>query len=246
MYEFFSKISSFLSGPFSNIANTNIAFLAALFLGFIGSVAPCQISANVAAITYFGNRHVQEKLSWMETAMYILGKIAVFSILGAFFWIFGQQISKDFIPFLAFSRKLLGPVILLMGLFLVGWVRLPFQIGTRFSASLRKISERVGGKRGAFLLGVAFSLGFCPTMFVLFFGSIMPLALQTTYGIILPSVFAVGTAMPFLLFAGLTVGFGLDRVMVKRTKRWGNWIQKLAGVFFILLGISDTLTFWTF
>jgi len=133
-----------------------------------------------------------------------------------------------------------------MGLFFIGWIRLPFQIGTRFSASLKKISERVGGKRGAFLLGIAFSLGFCPTMFVLFFGSVMPLALQSTYGVILPSVFAVGTAMPFLLFAGLTVGFGLDRVMVKRSKRWGNWIQKLAGVFFIFLGISDTLTFWTF
>lgn len=245
MYEFFSKISSFLSEPFSNAANTDIAFMAALFLGFIGSVAPCQISANVAAITYFGNRQFQEKLSWPETAMYILGKMAVFSILGAIFWLFGQQISKEFIPMFAFSRKLLGPLIILIGLFLLGWIRLPFQIGVRFSDSLKRLSERVGGKSGAFLLGTAFSLGFCPTMFVLFFGSVMPLAFQSSYGMILPLIFAVGTAMPFLLFAGLTFGFGLDRVMVKRTKRWGGWIQKLAGVFFILLGISDTLTYWT-
>ncbi len=94
-------------------------------------------------------------------------------------------------------------------------------------------------------MGIAFSLGFCPTMFVLFFGSLMPLALQSTYGVVLPSVFAIGTAMPFLLIAGFAVGFGLDRVIVKRAKRWGLWIQKLAGVLFIVLGISDTLTYWT-
>lgn len=94
-------------------------------------------------------------------------------------------------------------------------------------------------------MGIAFSLGFCPTMFVLFFGSLMPLALQSSYGIILPSVFAAGTAMPLLLFAGLTVGFGLDRVIVKRVKRWGLWIQRIAGLMFIILGISDTLTYWT-
>ncbi|CCQ93963.1 conserved membrane hypothetical protein [[Clostridium] ultunense Esp] len=245
MYEFFTKISNFLSGPFANAAHTDIAFLAALFLGIVGSVAPCQISANAAAIAYFGNRQVQAKLSWPETVMYLLGKMAVFSLFGALFWAFGRQISTDFIPLFSWSRKLLGPLLVVIGLFLLGWIRLPFQFVARFSSAIQRWSERKGGKSGAFFLGVAFSIGFCPTMFVLFFGSLMPLALQSSYGVLLPSVFAVGTAMPLLFIAGLTVGFGLDRVLVKRMKRWGGWIQKASGVFFILLGSSDTLTYWT-
>ncbi|CAM3551394.1 sulfite exporter TauE/SafE family protein [Marinicrinis lubricantis] len=245
MYSFFSKISAFLSEPFVNAANTDIAFLAALFLGFVGSVAPCQMSANVAAITYFGQRQAQARLSWPETFMYLLGKMIVFSIFGALFWFFGQKISTDMIPLYSFARKLLGPLLILIGLFLLGWIRLPFQLGARVAGFFEKLADRTGGRSGAFLMGIAFSLGFCPTMFVLFFGSLMPLALQSTYGVVLPSVFAIGTAMPFLLIAGLAVGFGLDRVIVKRAKRWGLWIQKLAGMLFIVLGISDTLTYWT-
>lgn len=246
MYSFFSKISSFLSEPFLGAAHSNIAFLAALFLGFVGSVAPCQISANVAAIVYFGNRQAQAKLSWSETVMYLLGKIVLFSLFGVLFWFFGQQISRDFIPLFASARKLLGPLLVVIGLFLLGRVRLPFQLGARFSSFMRNIADRIGGKGGAFLMGIAFSVGFCPTMFVLFFGSLMPLAMQTSYGGILPPVFAIGTAMPFLLLAALTVGFGFDRIMVKRAKRWGIRIQKIAGVLFVILGVSDTWTYWTF
>jgi cytochrome c-type biogenesis protein len=245
MYSFFSKISVLLSEPFVNAANTDIAMLAALFLGFVGSLAPCQISANVAAITYFGNRQFQERLSWGETTMYLLGKIVVFILLGTLFWLFGQQIAKEFIPFLAFARKILGPLLILIGFFLLGWITIPFQLSNRLSEMIRKRSDRMGGKSGAFLMGFAFSLGFCPTMYVLFFGTLMPLALQSSYGFILPPVFAAGTAMPFLLFAGLAVGFGLDRVMIKRTRRWGMWIQRLAGILLIIFGISDTMTYWS-
>lgn len=244
MYSLFSQISVFFSEPFVHAANTDVALIAALFLGFVGSVAPCQISANVAAITYFGNRQFQEKLSWVETSMYILGKIVVFIVLGMLFWFFGQQMAREFIPYLALARKVLGPLMILIGLFMLGWISIPFQWGSRLFDAIQKLSDRTKGKRGAFLLGVAFSLGFCPTMYVLFFGTLMPLTLQSSYGIVLPSIFAVGTAMPFLLFAGLTVGFGLDRVMIKRARRWGSRIQKLAGLLFIMFGIADTMTYW--
>lgn len=245
MYQFFSQISAWLGEPFGNAAySTNIALLSALFFGFVGSVAPCQISANIGAITYFGSRQAQARLSWSELGLYLAGKIAVFSVFGLLFWSFGQGISTGSIPLFVYARKFLGPLLIVMGLFLIGWIRMR-GVGYRISASLRNLSERIGGKWGAFLMGVAFSLGFCPTMFSLFFGGVMPMALKSSYGILLPPVFAVGTAMPLLLFAGLAVGFGLDRVMVKRARQWGTRIQRLAGALFILLGISDTLTYWT-
>ncbi|OME78731.1 hypothetical protein BK120_23655 [Paenibacillus sp. FSL A5-0031] len=246
MYSFFNEVSSFFSEPFRFASQSNIALLAALFLGIIGSVAPCQISANVAAITYFSNRHIQSRLSWQETAMYILGKVFLFSLLGMMFWLFGHQLSIEFIPLFSFSRKLLGPLLILFGIILLGGIRLTFNIGTRISSGLQKMADHIRGSAGAFLMGVAFSIGFCPTMFILFFGSLMPLALQTSYGIVLPSIFAFGTAMPYLLFTALAVGFGLDKAFVKRTKRWGGVIQKLTGSLFLVLGVSDTLTYWAF
>ncbi|UVI31150.1 urease accessory protein UreH domain-containing protein [Paenibacillus spongiae] len=245
MYAFLSELSSYLSEPFLGATESNIAFVAALFLGFVGAVAPCQISANAAAITYFGNRYVQFKQSWPEIAMYLLGKIVLFSLFGVLFWLFGQQLSRDFIPLFAFARKLLGPLLVIIGLFLLGWLRLPFQLGARVTGALHNAAGRAGGKVGAFVMGFAFSIGFCPTMFLLFFGSLMPLAMQSSYGSVLPSIFAIGTAMPFLLLAGFAAGLTLDRIIVKRVKQWGIRIQKLAGAALLLLGISDTVTYWT-
>lgn len=244
MYEFFSRISNIISGPLFNAAQTDIALIAALFLGFVGSVAPCQISANAAATMYFGNRHVQARFRWLELSAYLAGKIVVFSGLGALFYVFGREISTDFIPLFSASRKLLGPLLIVIALFMLGLIRIPVSIGTRFSSWLQRRSKRMGGTNGAFMLGAAFSIGFCPTMFVLFFGSLMPLTMSAPYGFVLPPIFAVGTAMPFLLFVGLAVDFGLDEKMVGKTKRWGRIVQRAAGVLLLLLGISDTITYW--
>jgi cytochrome c-type biogenesis protein len=244
MYEFFSKISNLISGPLFNAAQTDIAILAALFLGFVGSVAPCQISANAAATMYFGNRQVQAQFRWAEIVLYLLGKVLVFSGFGILFYLFGREISTDFIPLFSWSRKLLGPLLILIGLFMLGFIRVPISLGTRLSDWLQRRSKRLGGKSGALLLGAAFSLGFCPTMFVLFYGSLMPLSMSAPYGFVLPPIFAVGTAMPFLLFAGLAVGFGLDQKMIRKTKRWGRLVQRFTGILFLVLGIADTATYW--
>lgn len=232
MYSFFSEISSWLSGPFSNIAiNSNIAFLAALFFGFAGSVAPCQLTANLGSITYFGNKYVHEKLAGMEFFLYLIGKMAVYSVFGFLFWVFGQSISVDSIPVFVYARKLIGPLFIFIGLFFLGWIQFRLSLGFRISAAVKRMSERAGGKAGAFLMGAAFSLGFCPTMLLLFFGWMMPVAMKSTYGAILPSVFAVGTAFPLLLFFGLVIGFSLDRTIIKNVRKWGSYIYKISGFF---------------
>lgn len=246
MYEFFSKISAWLSQPFTGLVySTDVAVFAALLLGFVGAVAPCQITANVGAITYFGNRQVQQRISWWEIFFYVLGKVLVYSLLGLMFWVFGKSISNQSIPVFVYARKLVGPLLIIIGLFLIGWLKLPGNVGFRLSNAIKRFSQKIGGKRGAFLMGIAFSLGFCPTMFWLFFGMLMPMVLESPAGVVLPPIFAVGTAMPLLLFFGLYAGFGLDKVMVKKAKGWGGLLQKAAGALFVLLGISDTLTYWT-
>lgn len=246
MYIYLSQFSAWLSQPFSHLVYTiKFSLLAALVMGILGSVAPCQISANIGAITYFGNRHVQQKLSRLEIFLYILGKIVVYSVFGLLFWSFGQVLSNGSIPLFVYARKLLGPLFVLIGLFFLGWMRLPGNVGNRISDRIYQFSEKVGGKWGSFLMGVAFSIGFCPTMFWLFFGLLMPLVMKSSSGIFLPSIFAIGTTMPLLFFIGIYIGIGLDRVMIKKAKQWGRMIQWAAGILFVLWGISDTVTYWT-
>lgn len=246
MYETLSQISGWLSQPFTSAAySTDIAVLAALMLGIVGSVAPCQISANLGAISFYGNRHFRKIFSPWEIACYIVGKILVFSLFGLLFWLFDEGISNQSIPFFVIARKLLGPLFILIGLYLLNWVRLPGNIGHRVSHRLEGFAKRLGGKCGSFLMGVAFSLGFCPTMFWLFFGILMPMTFKASTGPFLPPIFAIGTAIPLLVVFGLYIGFGLERMTVKKLKKWGGHIQKVTGLFFIIWGVSDSFTYWT-
>lgn len=245
MYELFNRISNFLSEPFFFASQTDIAVLAALFLGLVGSLAPCQLSTNSAAILYFGKRQIQALLSWKEVLFYVIGKILVYSILGLLFWALGQEFSSVLTPIFAMSRKFLGPLLILMGVIMLGMIKIPLSIGSSMSKWLDQKARSHPPEVSAFFLGVAFSIGFCPTMLLLFGGYLMPLALSNSAGFFLPPIFAIGTAMPFLVLAGLVFAFGIDKKMVIRSKRWGTVLRNGIAILFLILGISDAITYWS-
>jgi cytochrome c biogenesis protein CcdA len=57
------------------------------------------------------------------------------------------------------------------------------------------------GVLGAFLLGVLFTLAFCPYSAVLFFGALIPLGLTSDSGLILPAIYGLGTGLPVRIFS---------------------------------------------
>src|SRR5699024_7604927 len=96
---------------------------------------------------------------------------------------------------------------------------------------------------GSFLMGASFTLAFCPTMFVLFILTLMPVVLETSYGFVLPSVFGIGTSLPLLLIIFLIWYFGSSCIILKRSREIGSLLQKLAVVIILVIGILDTLTY---
>ncbi|WP_059170739.1 sulfite exporter TauE/SafE family protein [Bacillus sp. FJAT-27445] len=242
MYQVLSDISNFLSTPFLSMLNSSgqLPLLAAFLLGIVGALAPCQLTGNITAITFYGNNSIQEKGHAANAAFFILGKIFVFSLLGFIVWTIGQEFQNTLTVFFAASRKAIGPLIILLGLFLAGVVKLGF---------LNKLLsfDRTGqprGKFGSFLMGAAFSVSFCPTMFILFFITLMPIVLSSSYGFVLPSVFAIGTSLPLIVFLGIVWFLGIDGALLRKSRKIGYIVQKIAGVFLILIGLLDTLTYW--
>jgi sulfite exporter TauE/SafE len=106
------------------------------------------------------------------------------------------------------------------------------------------IQSALQGDEVAFMLGFSFSLGFCPTMFLLFFILLMPITLSTAYGAVMPSLFAIGTSLPFLAVIFIIWYLGLSGKVIKKGKRIGLIVQRTAGSFMIVLGVLDILTFW--
>ncbi|MBI0575941.1 sulfite exporter TauE/SafE family protein [Neobacillus cucumis] len=242
MYEVFSSISRVLSSPFQVLfyETKQIPLLAAFLLGLIGALAPCQLTSNISAITFYGNKSLQTKKTWVEALFFIFGKIIVFSTLGLAVWLIGQEFQTAITSFFAIFRKLIGPFIILLGLFLIGIIQLNW-INRLFSFIP---NQKSGGIFGSFIMGVTFSIAFCPTMFVLFFLTLMPIVLGSSYGAVLPSIFAIGTSLPLLIFMFMVWFLGMDGAIMKKSRQFGSLVQKMAGSFLLLLGILDTITYW--
>ncbi|MFE8699501.1 sulfite exporter TauE/SafE family protein [Cytobacillus sp. FJAT-54145] len=241
MYQWLNDISHLLSQPFFTLVNSTeqVPLLAAFVLGLIGAVAPCQLTANIGAITLYGSKSLQYKKQWVEVTSFIFGKVVVFSILGLAVWLIGKELQYALPEYFSVIRKLMGPLLIVIGLVLLGFLKL--RIFEKFTFPTIKGD----GIIGSFLMGASFSLAFCPTMFSLFFLTLMPIVISTEYGAVLPSVFAIGTALPVLVVLSIIWLFGFDGLLMKKSRKIGWIVQKFAGTLMILIGLLDTITYWS-
>jgi cytochrome c biogenesis protein CcdA len=130
----------------------------------------------------------------------------------------------------------LGPVLIVVGLILLEVIRLPTGTGGGLSAALQNKADSLG-IGGAGLLGMVFALSFCPTSAALFFGSLLPLAVQQQSSLLIPGIYGLATGLPVLLFA-LLLAFGANKVAqaFNRITAFERWARRLTGVLFLVVG----------
>jgi cytochrome c-type biogenesis protein len=138
-----------------------------------------------------------------------------------------------------YMGKALGPLLILTGLVLLELItiRLP---GTSLSQKHQsKLAE--SGAPGAFLLGFIFALAFCPISAALYFGSLIPLAINSKSGIVLPFIYGIGTGLPVLVFA-VAIALGATSLSrwFHRITRLEYYTRKITGVIFIIVGLYYT------
>ncbi|MCW5850327.1 MAG: sulfite exporter TauE/SafE family protein [Anaerolineae bacterium] len=244
-YGLLSLPTSALSGPVGDLADTvNIPLLSALLFGLIGALSPCQLSTNLAALAFTTRRADQPLVVALSTTAYLLGKVAVYTVLGLAAVLLGQQLQQASIPVIVLARKALGPALLLMGLAMLGMIRLRGSMGGQASHWLEQQAEG-RGILGAFVLGLAFAFAFCPTLFWLFFGLTLPLAVTSVVGFVYPAVFALGASLPLLVFVAVVMVGGVSRRhfvrQVGAVRSSVNWV---AGVLFLLVGLNEIVLYW--
>ncbi|WP_255295525.1 urease accessory protein UreH domain-containing protein [Bacillus cereus] len=238
MFSIISEWSYQLMSPLIGVANAtkSVPLLFAFLLGIVGTLAPCQLTGNISAITLYGNQSLQKRYAWKHILLFILGKIIAFTTLGLIVWFLGKEIQQILTLYFPWLRKMIGPLLILMGLMLTGIIKGKNLFSIKF---IKKQNEV-----GSFLLGFFFSLAFCPTMFVLFFGTLIPLSLSYNYGYLFPTFFSIGTALPIVVLMSIISYLGLNGALLKKSRKIGKNIQRIAGVLLILIGLYDTALYW--
>lgn len=248
-YVWLSGLANWLTAPISNLERTiNIPLVSVLLFGLLGATAPCQLSTNVAALAYLSRQVETPRRMWGQTAAFIAGKVSVYLFLGGIVIGLGLQIGQlreTAIPVAIVARRAMGPLLVVVGLLMLGLISSRLSVGGRFSTWLEAKAQGREGVLAAYLMGAAFSFTFCPTLFWLFFGLTIPLAIASPGGMVFPGVFAVGTAVPVLILAALLASGSVNvRQVVKRFKAADVWLQRVVGIVFILIGLNEIVLYW--
>ena len=218
-----------------------LGVVSAFWLGILTSISPCPLATNIAAISFVGRRVGSPAKVFLAGLLYTAGRTLTYLVLGVL--LVSSLLSAPYVSHLLqkYMNKALGPILILVGMVLVELVQINFS-GSGVGGKMQKQVE-AWGMWGALLLGVVFALSFCPVSAALFFGSLLPLALQHESGVILPAVYGVATGLPVLVFAVL-IALGTKRVgeAYDRIIHFEKWARRVTGVIFILVGVYYCLT----
>lgn len=178
----------------------NIPALTALLLGILTSVSPCPLATNIAAIAYLSkDAGASAGRAFLHGFAYTLGRVVSYTIV-ALLLLSGLSAFRVSGFFQGWGEWLIGPVLIFIGLLMLGVIRWP---GGGKGARTQRLQEWLShrGYIGAFLLGALFALAFCPYSAALFFGALIPMAMKDGTGFLLPPLYAVGTGLPVILFS---------------------------------------------
>ncbi|MGE0757043.1 MAG: sulfite exporter TauE/SafE family protein, partial [Pirellulaceae bacterium] len=137
-------------------------------------------------------------------------------------------------------NKFLGPILILVGMVLMGLLNFGIH-GAGASERLRRTVDRLG-LAGAGVMGLVFGLSFCPVSAALYFGSLLPLAVENQSSVLLPMVYGIGTAIPVIVFAGLFAA-SANRIGVafQRLMQVEGYVRHTTGVAILVIGIYLTV-----
>ncbi len=181
-----------------------LALGTALWLGLLTSISPCPLATNLAAVSFISKEVKHPWRTIVTGLLYALGRSLAYMLLAALI-IRGLLEVPVLAVFLQNAmNRIMGPLLVLVGLFLLGLIRVP-SFGSGLSVRLGERVSRMG-MAGALLLGAVFALSFCPVSAALFFGSMIPMSIEHHSVLTIPLAYGVGTGLPVLALAWVLLG----------------------------------------
>ena len=215
--------------------NSTMPWLSALVLGLMTSISPCPLATNITAVGFISKDIKDRNRVFINGLLYTLGRAISYTAIALVIY-FGADQFK-FSGFLQiYGEKLLGPLLIIIGLFMLDVIKIKFPGMSGLTSKME--AKTKWGYLDAILLGMVFALAFCPYSGVLYFGMLIPMTVASASGLYLPIVFALATGIPVIIFAWILAytisGIG---TAYNKIRTFEIWFRRVIAILFILIGI---------
>jgi sulfite exporter TauE/SafE len=217
------------------LENSTMPWLSALVLGLMTAISPCPLATNITAVGFISKDIENRHRVFINGLLYTFGRAVTYTVIALIIFLGADQFKFSGF-FQQYGEKFLGPLLIVIGLFMLGIFKITFPSLGGLTSKMQNKTK--WGYLDVILLGLVFALAFCPYSGVLYFGMLVPMTVASASGLYLPVIFALATGIPVILFAWILAytisGIGNVYNKIKAFELWFRWI---IAVLFILIGI---------
>jgi cytochrome c-type biogenesis protein len=218
---------------------TPYVLLYSLAMGLISFVSPCILPLIPSYVSYITgisydelvsreSRRKNMSITLFHSLVFVLGFSLVFVLLGATASLAGSVLTQH----LDVIRVVGGVLIIIMGVFVMDVVRIPF---LQREAKLR-LKTRPAGYIGTFVVGMIFGAGWTPCTGP-FLGSVLALAMTGETlgsGMALLTLYSLGLGIPFILSA---IAISAFLSSFNKLKKHFKAIKVTSGIILVVMGV---------
>ena len=96
-----------------------VPVIAAFFLGLMTAISPCPLATNITAIAYISKRIDNSRHTLLTGFVYTLGRMAAYIAVASAIVFFGMNIQIIALALQHYGERLLGPFLVLCGIYLL-------------------------------------------------------------------------------------------------------------------------------
>ena len=217
------------------LENSTMPWISALVLGFMTSISPCPLATNITAIGFISKDIDNRNRVFINGLLYTLGRAITYTAIALVLYL-GADRCKFSGFFQQYGEKILGPLLIIIGLFMLDVIKIKFPGMSGLSSKMENKSR--WSYFDAILLGMLFALAFCPYSDVLYFGMLVPMTISSASGLYLPVLFAIATGIPVIIVSWI-LAYTLSGIggFYNKIKSFEIWFRRVIAILFIIVGI---------
>ncbi|HEU5175655.1 MAG TPA: cytochrome c biogenesis protein CcdA [Gemmatimonadaceae bacterium] len=220
----------------------SIGLAIAFAAGLLSFLSPCVLPLIPSYVTFISGMSLDDvsrarRTAFIHSLLFVLGFTIIFLALGATATTIGRALGY----YREWIGRIGGALLVVFGLYMLGVFNIAaFQNEKRFH-----VANKPAGYLGTVLVGLAFGAGWTPCIGPILGGVLTYTASSAdlSRGLVLLLAYSMGLAIPFLL-ASLAIERFL--ALFKRFRGGMVWINRIAGVLLIVVGVLLMTNYLTF